>query len=174
MEFNVAQLLKATVGDSRVYDVNEDIGSLDETPTKAPITGVVRLVRMPRTILVEANLKTVVVLSCSRCLEEMVQPVTIKFTEEYEPSIDINTGLAIETEDDDDRFRIDENHVLDLTEAVREYGLLALPMQPICRVDCKGLCPKCGQNRNSVECGCSSGITDGRLAKLQELLEEDK
>lgn len=174
MEFNVAQLLKAAVGDSRVHEISEEIGDLDGTITSAPLTGRVRIVRMPRTILVDASLGTEVVLNCSRCLEELVLPLTIEFVEEYEPTIDIETGLAVESADDLDRFHIDQNHVLNIAEAVREYGLLAMPMQPICRSDCRGLCPECGQNRNLVECDCSSGDIDSRLAELQALLKDEQ
>jgi uncharacterized protein len=173
MEFNVAQLLKAGVGDTRVYEICEDIGDLDGTQLTTALAGKVRMTRMPRTILVEADLKTKIALTCSRCLEEIVQPLSLQFVEEYEPTVDIDTGAPFPVVDTDERFRINENHILDLAEAVREYGLLAMPMQPICRPECKGLCPECGQNLNIAQCTCSAKKVDSRLATLQRLLDED-
>ena len=173
VEFNVAQLLKAVVGDSRLYEIDEEVDSIDGTRTMAALTGQVRMTRMPRTILVEADLATKVALICSRCLEEIVQPLFIRFVEEYEPSIDVDTGVPVQMGDGDERFRISEGHILDLAEAVREYGLLAIPMQPICRPDCRGLCPECGKNLNAGDCGCLVGKVDSRLTVLRKLLEED-
>ena len=47
-----------------------------------------------------------------------------------------------------------EGDGIELKDVLREYVLLALPMQRVCREDCQGICPVCGQNRNLVECGC--------------------
>ena len=67
-------------------------------------------------------------------------------------------------------FPIGANGVLDLTEALREQILLALPMQPLCRADCQGLCVQCGKNLNEGTCDCVQDTIDPRLVKLKELL----
>jgi uncharacterized protein len=58
--------------------------------------------------------------------------------------------------------------VLDLTEAVRQYRETALAMQPLCRPDCKGLCPVCGSDLNEGPCNCGAG-TDSRWSALAAL-----
>jgi len=73
---------------------------------------------------------------------------------------------------DPDAFQIDENHLLDLTEAIRQYREVATEMQPLCRPDCRGLCPICGADLNAGDCGCNAGAIDARWAGLAELLDE--
>ena len=70
-----------------------------------------------------------------------------------------------------DAFVIDESHVLDLGEAVRQYTLLALPMKPVCRETCAGLCPCCGTNLNHGPCGCAVGHPDPPRAQLKSLVK---
>ncbi len=69
-------------------------------------------------------------------------------------------------------FTFGNDRVLDLSEAVRQDILLNLPMQPLCKADCRGLCPTCGKNRNEGECGCeieSLTPTEDRWAPLEAL-----
>jgi uncharacterized protein len=62
-----------------------------------------------------------------------------------------------------------EGEGLELERVLREQILLALPMQRICREDCKGICPVCGQSRNVVACGCQVKAPDDRWAALRDL-----
>ncbi|MGH2628864.1 MAG: YceD family protein, partial [Anaerolineales bacterium] len=59
--------------------------------------------------------------------------------------------------------------ILDLTPLVRELALVAMPIRPLCREDCKGLCPECGADRNTVSCGHRQDEPDRRLAALEGL-----
>ena len=65
---------------------------------------------------------------------------------------------------------------LDLGEVVREQVLLALPLKPLCREDCRGLCPRCGQNRNLGPCGCPPPEEPGdpRLEPLRKLVDKNR
>ena len=58
---------------------------------------------------------------------------------------------------------------IDLDEVLREQFYLALPMKPLCREDCAGLCPQCGTNRNTGTCSCETEPEDPRLAPLRRL-----
>ena len=58
-----------------------------------------------------------------------------------------------------------------LNEVLREQFYLALPMKPLCREDCAGLCPRCGTNRNTGSCSCVTEPEDPRLAPLRGLKE---
>lgn len=60
---------------------------------------------------------------------------------------------------------------LELDDLARETLLLAVPMKPMCREDCRGLCPVCGEDRNKVQCSCREESVDPRLAPLQQWLE---
>jgi uncharacterized protein len=165
MRINVAQQLKQPVGQVCHYQISE----------KEPfLKGEVRLLRTNRSILATVRLKTKVKSVCSRCLEEFESSLTLEFKEEYFPSRDVLSGSPLPVPEDAEGFIIDENHMLDLSEAVRQHILLALPMKPICRQDCAGLCPVCGQNLNYGTCNCAHRHPDSRWAPLQSLLSNER
>lgn len=139
LQINVSQLMKSPVGSTRQYELEEsDVG--DE---RLSVRGQVSLLRTGRSILVTGRLSTEIGLTCSRCLGEFRHPLTLNIEEEYFPTIDILTGSHVTVpEDEPGAFTIDENNTLDLTEAVRQYALLAVPMKPLCRDDCPGLMPE--------------------------------
>jgi uncharacterized protein len=64
-----------------------------------------------------------------------------------------------------------EDDQIDLSDLLREQFYLALPMKPLCRDDCRGLCPQCGVNRNTGTCDCGPGWEDPRLAPLKGLIK---
>ena len=84
---------------------------------------------------------------CDRCLVQAEENQVHEFDEEIDES-EIADGL------------------LDITELVRDTLIAAQPIQNLCKPDCKGLCPKCGQNLNEGECACDKSSVDPRLAAL--------
>lgn len=170
MWFNVAQLLKENVGATRTYDV---VNELDSSDADIPaLTGRVHFTRTKDGILVRASLDGAVPSTCSRCLEDFDAPIHLDIEEEYFPVIDVITGRPLQQPEDQSSFTISENHILDLTEAVRQYTLLALPMQPICSPECAGICPKCGKIHKEGQCEFDEPSVDPRLAGLNRLLNE--
>jgi uncharacterized protein len=153
MQVNVAQLLKGAIGSVRDYEVD---GVIDVTgdSNSSPVHGKVALTRTDRSILVQGVVDSEVELFCSRCLNLFRCPLSLNIEEEYFPTTDIISGASLSPSDDPDHFTIDERHVLDLTEALRQCALLAMPMKPLCREDCAGLCPNCGRNLNLGPCAC--------------------
>ena len=94
-----------------------------------------------------------------------------RLEEEFVPSVDIWVGASLPiSEQVDPGLIIDEHHVLDLSEVVRQYLVIAQTTCPSCRPDCAGLCSQCGQNLNLGQCSCSEVTLDPRLAVLKELL----
>jgi uncharacterized protein len=65
---------------------------------------------------------------------------------------------------------IDSRHVLDLTEVIREYAVTDLPMKPLCRPGCLGLCQICGAEQNMNRCNCNASSGDSRWGALAGLL----
>jgi len=161
MRINVAQQLKEPIGQVRRYQISE-INDQD-----LPIEGEVQLLRTNRSILVTARLKTTVKCICSRCLEEFEYPLTMGIEEEYFPTTDMISGLSLSLPEGTEGFVIDESHVLDLSEAIRQHTLLALPMKPICENVCAGLCPDCGQNLNYGPCNCTGMTVSSPWAQLE-------
>jgi uncharacterized protein len=152
VEINVAQFLKSPLGTTRIYEIDEPVRIGDDEPV---VRGAVTFLRTNRGILVTGKLVTSIDLSCSRCLGQHSQPLTLEIEEEFFPTVDILTGAeAAVPEDEPEAFTIDQNNVLDLSEAIRQYALLTAPMKPLCREDCQGLCPTCGTNLNVKTCHC--------------------
>lgn len=166
MRINVAQQLKSPIGSKWAYEVRELV---DITGSDSQVEGKTTLVRTDRGILAEAKLHTEVKLTCSRCLTLFDCSLMLNIEEEYLPTTDVVSGVSLTVPDEAGSFIIDEHHILDLTEAIRQYALLAIPMKPLCRRDCVGLCSTCGHNLNQGPCHCLSQQTDSRWAKLKEL-----
>jgi uncharacterized protein len=145
-----------------VSDINGD-------GKRQKVQGECNLLRTQRSILVKCALDTEVELTCSRCLRRFRQPLKLNFEEEFLPTIDAASGMPLPPPDDAGAFTIDENHILDLTEAVRQYALMAIPIKVLCREDCAGLCPTCGKNLNEGKCDCTAPDIDPRWSKLTEL-----
>jgi len=142
---NVSGLLKSSLGAKRTYNINENIKINDKDTS---VRGKAVLMRTNRGILVRADLDTEVELECSRCLGPFRTCLQLHFEDEFFPVINVTTGAALALPDEPGVFTIDAQHTLDLTEAVRQYVLVAAPMKPLCREDCAGLCPVCGRNLN--------------------------
>lgn len=171
MEFNVAQLLKGPVGGIREYEIADSLAEIAEIAWVGPVTGKVRIIRTNRGVLVRAHLESTVGADCSRCLVPFEYPLRIDFEEEFLPTLDVETGLPIDIgAEDSSAFAIDEKHILDLREAVRQYALLVQPMQPLCQPECQGLCPVCGANLNLASCRCPREPVDRPWAALSALV----
>jgi uncharacterized protein len=174
LKFNVAQLLREEVGARRDYEFTEDALPLDEELVFQQIVGRVRFTRTASGVLGDTEVRGVVEMPCMRCLTPSIQAISVQFCDEFHSKIEVSTGFILPKPEEEDPFFITENHLVDLEEAIREYALLELPMQPLCKADCKGLCPTCGADRNLEECECQSDEGDDRFAALKALLMSDE
>ncbi len=172
MEVNIAQLMKSSIGADRTYDVDEALQINDE---EVQVRGTVKLVRTDRGILATGLFDAVLKAECSRCLQQFDFPVNIHFEEEYFPSIDVITGFEVEIPEDQPlSFTIDEHHVINFDDAIKQYAVLELPMKPLCRADCAGLCPACGKNLNHGPCGCTPEGSGANGVNINGFLKEEK
>ncbi|HTY81483.1 MAG TPA: DUF177 domain-containing protein [Dehalococcoidales bacterium] len=170
MQINVSQLLQEPIGSTREHEVDAAADILGDGK-EYNVKGQCRLMRTRRGILVTCTLATEVELNCGRCLAIFRHPLKIKFEEEFLPTIDITSGLPI-AQEETGAFTIDEHHILDLIEPARQYALMAVPMKPLCKADCAGLCQKCGKNLNKGACECPTEEIDPRWSKLTRLLNK--
>ena len=108
-------------------------------------------------------------LACSRCLEPFDVPVSVPVDLMYLPHrVNIGEGeTEISDEDLSTAFYRDEQ--IDLGQMIREQFQLSLPMKPLCRDTCRGLCPMCGINLNNERCSCDTSWQDPRLEALAAL-----
>ena len=182
LRFNVAQLLREPVGTPRHMTVSVELASLapelgqiagTEEPFEAVLDGAFRMMHTNTGILVQGSLRAETRLACARCLAPVAMTLPVELEEVFSPTIDILTGREIVPEEEDRALWIDEHHILDLTEVLRQGVLVAVPLHVLCKEDCRGLCPTCGQNLNEGSCGCKSE-PDPRWGPLVALLQQTK
>ncbi len=147
---------------------------LDEPGDKfdGPLAIQLELSQLEGRISVTGTLEGAAIRQCVRCLAEYADPLLVSIYAEYLPqasgtakSAPAEQGrrnarrgaqpaeLEEEADEEDELYWYQGDH-LDLVPMLREQVILAAPMQPICREDCLGLCPQCGQNLNERRCGC--------------------
>jgi len=154
--------------DLKIRFLNEGYGKAFSARASLDIT------KAGKRVLVEGKIVADAELICGRCLGEFVYPLSIKFRDEVSPVAE----YPVEGERELAREELDASYYsgdeIDLDDLVREQVLLALPMKPLCRKDCKGICPECGRDLTEGPCLCRKDRTDPRLAPLQELKEKLK
>ena len=171
MHFNVSQLMRDFSGTTRSYQVDEEVPAWGENREDLHVHGSVTLLRTDRGIWVEAVLDSMTTATCGRCLEEYDQPIGFAVKEEALPVIDPATGKVAVTETErNEQPVIDERNILDLTETIRQYAALNMPMKPVCEPDCRGLCPTCGTNLNQAACRCETVTRDAKWGALLNLV----
>jgi uncharacterized protein len=108
-------------------------------------------------------------IECSRCLQPVDQKLKIDFQANFVTpehfSLDKENEVSISDLDTD----VLEGDRIEIEDIVREQILLNVPEQVFCKPDCRGLCPKCGSNRNLIDCKCDLNETDPRWAALKNL-----
>lgn len=120
-------------------------------------------------VRIRGQLTTEVGLPCSRCLEPVRIPVDTRFDQFYESNAEHLLHGEIALHEIDTEIGFYSGDFIEVNDIAREQILLSLPMKPICREDCKGLCPNCGKNRNLKDCNCESVLVDPRLVKLLKI-----
>jgi uncharacterized protein len=109
---------------------------------------------------------------CARCVEPVPLPVKGDFDLIFRPeSADAESGERAITEDETEIGYYGESGLL-LEDVVREQVLLSLPSRTLCQPDCKGLCPRCGQNLNLAKCNCDEAAADPRWNALAGLADK--
>jgi uncharacterized protein len=145
--------------------LSEDRVRLVQPPT---VSGEVR--REDRRAHVKGHVGAQVQVECDRCLKLIKLPVDSSFKLEYVTREDYQAQQAVELTEDDLDLTVFDGEVIDLDALVTEEILLAVPDHILCQDNCKGICPRCGADRNLLECGCESAEVDPRWAGLKELV----
>lgn len=150
MQYNIAQLLKEPIGSVRRYELIEDVADLDpELPLLGPLVGQVQIMRTNSGALVTGELSTAVHAACNICVEPIAVPVRFSLEENFRPLTEVETGRYLRPDEyegdaedlDDAALLIDEHHILNIAEIVRQNIWLNLPMYPSCNWEGAGECP---------------------------------
>ena len=169
LSLNLAKIRDAHERFEQVYRPEQLAVSDDAFRVAAPVSLAFDIHKDKDQFRLAGSVKTTLELPCSRCLEPFTWPVDSSFDLRYQPHAR-NTGEGErEIEEDDLTTAFYENDTIDLGQMMREQFFLVLPMKPLCRDECKGLCPACGINWNKGACNCSNQWEDPRLAALKAL-----
>jgi uncharacterized protein len=159
------------IGSIRRYQLDESLDGPQSSLDRA--TGTVEILRTHQGLLTMARIETQVQTTCSRCLSEFQRQSSWKLEEESYPTVDPGTGKKMVPPDESEGvIHIDSQHMLDLSDVVRQYILTDIPIKPLCSNNCLGLCPECGANLNEEKCKCETAPTDARWGALSEPLAE--
>lgn len=161
--FNVGFIIHEEVGYNHDFPFAFDKITLGGDLELRVFDGIVNVGKTPQGLIVQADFSAETTLNCVRCLTDFEHELDWSFTELYA------TDKRSETESG---LLIPEDAHLDMEELLREYALLEIPISPICKPDCKGLCVECGQNLNEKDCGHRPEQFDSPFAKLKDLLDE--
>ncbi len=128
--------------------------------------------KVSQNIFFSGSLETTVETSCSRCLEIVTVPLQANFKYTLLPEVPLGKEeIELRTEDLDVAYYAGE--MIDLDPIIYEQILLLIPMKPLCRESCRGLCPYCGTNLNAEPCDCQAPV-DERFALLKNLKINEK
>jgi len=163
IRFNLASLLEEPVGSKMSFEIDEAQQRLAEDLCVDFVRGTVEFTRINKGIFCKGQLRSQVQLECARCLETFAQPLDLHLEAQFSLPPIKPQGETI--------FPIGVKGILDLAEALREQIMLDLPMRPLCKPDCRGLCVQCGKNLNEGPCNCVEETIDPRLARLKDLLQ---
>jgi len=122
-------------------------------------------------VRIHGQLRVLIATPCDRCLEPASLLIDSGFDLCYRPAEMEITGDEVELDEGEAEMGFYEGDGLDLADVLREFILLQVPMQIVCREDCKGICPLCGENRNTAACECRQEPADDRWAALKNLKE---
>jgi uncharacterized protein len=159
LRLNVGFIVHQTIGYIRDFDFNIPKIYLEDDLLIRDLSGVARITRTPQGLLCQVKVQAGTTCSCVRCLEDFDQSLAADFSELYafnQRSIS-ESGLILP-----------DNGYIDLTPLVREFLLLEIPINPLCRTDCRGLCSECGANLNTAPCEHQQSSGDSRLGVLEK------
>lgn len=156
---NVVELLRwpGTTKDVKVTVAADDVEFNDSRLTDQPVDIDLHLESLSNGVSVSGTAAATWQGDCRRCLLPITERMMVHVAELYQQIPEDPEAYAI------------ENDQINLLPMVRENLLLAVPLGPLCRPDCPGLCPVCGHDLSDGDCGCDNTVVDPRWAGLESL-----
>jgi uncharacterized protein len=165
LRINVGFILHESVGFSRKIEFDEPTVQVADDVDVSHLQGGINFTRTTQGIYAQGSLKATIPMECDRCLSEYDQTLSVEVNDlfVYPPSKATDPLLVVP-----------ETGILDLTGLLREYLILEIPIHPLCRADCPGLCVICGNKLGEEKCDHPEMEVDPRLAILQSLLPDSR
>jgi uncharacterized protein len=170
---NVSDLLADRDGVRRLAFAEPLPAPGDDVAFPDPVTGEITLAGTAGGVSLRGRVHAVAACVCSGCLTRFTLPLTMDVAEDFGPR-DASTATAVSGNGEEQELTagdflvpVDAGDTIDVTEVIRQHVVLALPIAPRCREDCRGLCPGCGADLNNGPCGCVQDDVDPRLGVLR-------
>jgi uncharacterized protein len=196
MRYDLSRFKSGTDHIDRTYEPAAFGAESEDFRITSPVHLTADLTKSGLKFLLKGRLTTTLELACSRCLEAFEIPVDATLDLTFVPAVEPVKPVAesaapvrakktprhasedveldgTEVAEDDLGLSEYSGDEIDLGQMMREQFYLALPMKPLCRPDCKGLCPVCGKNRNRETCSCESTWVDPRFEVLRNLKKNE-
>jgi uncharacterized protein len=158
----VGFIVHEDIGYSRTFDFDFSHLTLDSDLELHDLSGIITISRTSEGLLAQAEFGARIQAECSRCLEDSYQVLETEFSELF-----VFPSHAVpETE-----TLLPASNRIDFAPILREYMLIEVPINSICQLDCQGLCPHCGLNRNRESCNCQDDAINPQFAALKSLLD---
>jgi uncharacterized protein len=158
---NVGFIVNEEVGYNHQFPFEFDKIQIAEDLEMRSFRGSALVGRTAQGLLVQGDFSGAISLECVRCLTDFWQLLHWDFTELYAFSKKSITDSGLLLPDDAQ---------IDLQPLLREYALLEVPIKPLCKADCRGLCPVCGENLNERDCGHRPEADNSPFSELKKLL----
>jgi uncharacterized protein len=163
----------ASVSGSASYDFRIPAEEFDLEMPGVTLRGDVRVTCEVVRHIIETDVRGTVEadaeIDCTRCLKPVSEKLTFPFEVSFVAPEAFSSQSEVELKESDLGVDVVDGEQIDLKEVAREQILLNLPEQVVCQVDCKGLCERCGVNKNTGECRCGEDDIDPRWAALKDI-----
>jgi uncharacterized protein len=163
LRLNIGFIIHQSIGYNRDFPFEFPFILLKPDLNLKNLIGTVRVTRTAQGLLVQVKMLAVTPAECVQCLADFEQSLEIDFTELYAFTSNSLTESGL---------YVPENGLLDLAPLIWDEMFLAIPISPVCKPDCKGLCPICGENLNETICHHKEESIDLRLNSLKELFQK--
>jgi len=164
------RIIVSEISDTGIEESLEIPLAIDGINFEGDTKAVLKFQKFGDRVLIDGLAKAKVSLVCSRCLKDFSCPVEPTFRVEYAPSGEANREEEQELKSDEMETGFYKGDEIDIDELLREQILLAIPMKPLCKTNCPGLCPKCGKDLSEGGCNCAPEI-DPRLLGFKRFLK---
>lgn len=136
----------------------------EKVELKSPVHTHIQLTRVRSGILLEGRMETRVELTCVRCLKRFERDISSELEEAFSLP-----GFEENFEGYEDVYTIENDYRINIEPALHSNLVVSIPANPICSVECKGICPVCGADLNIEKCSCEEKAIDPRLEILKKL-----
>lgn len=155
----------------------EEMSRAGECSFLSPLRISVQIVPVGNMLVVRGTTELSVQFSCSRCLVDFTDELNCPFEAtfvEVLPTVEDEEDAERELTPEEMGVSLLQDDEINLLDTVQEQVIMAFPLRPLCRDDCKGLCPYCGADLNQGSCQCSPPLSNSKFAALKDFKVDKK